>query len=293
MIDLDRQFEQAWAGEPLLPDPGTHLAAGKRRLRRRRVVTTTLGSVAVVAVVAGGTALVGGGTPRSAEPDFTSHSTSPPAAPKASLDDQYEVRAWPDPDVPALPLSYDDHAVYRTDDSVHVEQRDGLIVRDAVTGANVGDETFLQTTWKGKTDITYFDQVNGTILESGSVPGDWQAVLDEADLRPTYYHHFPGGFELFTDPVGLDPASGAFTAKTGATIESERTAAAGEYSTKRFDSGPPHVGVVQIAGAKYYAIAGYRSGAKDVIWSEQADGRTLDEFLAEIKQRMDDGSLAG
>jgi DNA-directed RNA polymerase specialized sigma24 family protein len=36
-----------------------------------------------------------------------------------------------------------------------------------------------------------------------------------------------------------------------------------------------------------------RSDAKDVLWSERADGRTLEDFLSEIKQRMDDGSLQG
>ena len=290
MIDLEQQFEQAWGAEPALPHPLDRLAAGKQRLRRRRVASTTFGAVAAVAVIVAGSAMIGGGTPRSAPPEFAT--SSPSATPSQSSAEQYEVAPWPYSDVEQLPLWSDDHHIYRSASGVEVERTDGVTIRDAVTGEDLGDQLFLQTIWKGERRITYFEQVDGKILGSGSVGAPWDSALRSADLRPEFYDKFPGGFELFTDPIGLE-LDGSLKAKTGAIITSERSATAGEYSTQRFDASPPHVGEVTIAGLHYYAIAGYTSASKDVIWTEQTDGRSLDQFLAEVKRGMDDGSIVG
>ncbi len=287
MIDLDQHFEQAWAGEPPLPDAGTRLAAGKRRLLRRRMVTTTLGSMGVVALIAGGAALVGEGSPRSTAPDFTT--TSPSVSPSTVPPETFPVRE--DPSSPAVPLWADDHQVYRSAEDVEVlHADDSRPVLDARTGKKVGYELVVESRWRGQTRTEVFDFAAGRYRGGGDEEISYETMLARGD-SPLYYDHGPGYFEVFDSPVGVD-ASG-LTAKTGATIESQRAARSGEFSTRRFDAGLPSVGVATIVGRRYFAIAGYTSEGKDVIVAQQAAGRSLEEFLAEVKAGMDDGSIAG
>ena len=287
MIDLDQRFAHAWADEPLLPDALDRLAAGKTSLRRRRMATTTLGSVAAVVLVVAGSSLVGGGAPRSAEPGYST--TSPQATPSTAPMADLPVR---DPQGYSTdPLWADNHQVYRADESVEILRMDDTRpVLDARTGKQLGHELVVESRWLGDTYTQYFDFAGGRFRGGGGNVGSYASLVAQAD-SPLFYDSGPGYFELFDSPVGVD--SDGLTAKTGATIESQRAARAGEFSTRRFDASAPSVGVATIAGFRYYAIAGYTSTGKDVIVAQQAHDRTLGEFLAEVKRGMDEGSIKG
>ncbi len=233
MTELDQRFEQAWADEPVLPDPLDRLAAGKTRLRRRRMATTTLASIAGVVLVVAGSSLVGGGAPRSAEPGYST--TSPPATPDSAAIADITVR---DPQGYATePLWADDHQVYRVDDSVEILRMDDTRpVLDARTGTRLGHELVVECRWLGDTYTQYFDFAGGRFRGGGGNVGSYASLLAHAD-SPLFYDSGPGYFELFDSPVGV--ASAGLTAKAGATIESQREARAGEFSTRRFDALPP------------------------------------------------------
>ena len=290
MIDLDERFAQAWGEEPLLPDPTERLVAGKRRLRRRRVATSTLGSVGAVVLAVAVSSLVGGGAQRSAPPDFAT--SSPSASGSSATANEFPVRD---------PRGYTDTAMWANDDGIFRASSDIEVLRsddsrpvlDARSGTRVGSETVVESRSSGRVSVQYFDFADGRYRGGGGGEASYDSLLAR-DSGPLFYDSGPGWFELFDSPVGVDDSS-ELTAKTGATIESQRRARTGEFSTARFDAShsPPSVGVATIAGLRYYAIAGYTAAGKDVIVAQQVDGRSLEQFLSEVKAGMDDGSIVG
>lgn len=289
--DLQERFERACADEPALPPVAVRLAAGHRALQRRRAVATAVASSLAVASMSVVAVMLPGAdeqvAPRAEDPAPASSSAPEPRDPT-----DLPVRPWPYTDQGADPMtlwtSEDGRVLYRTAADVDVltfaETAPILDVRGG--GRVIGHREEYTVRWRGRTEEWYIEKVGDRYLGMGS----WPAGAHELDDDPLYYQRIRGGYEIFSDPVGITD-DGRLEPRPGAVVSNR--AAAGVYDEERF-AGPPEVGEVSYLGTRYYALVGYQPDEHDVIVVEVAPaGRTLTEWVRDVEARMRAGEEIG
>ena len=297
MINLDERFEQAWSDEPAAAAPTDFLTTAKR-VRRRRRAGAGLATAAVVGVLAGTLGVLSQGDSPAPAPNgaVAEQPSKAPSAPEPSPDG-YPVKAWP----PAAQGAKgevqtwidSDGTIYRTSESVLVLNTTQVVpIFDAKTGEPVGHVEAIVSRQRG-VDATLIAELVGGKLVSSYVQKEVTLgqLSDDLDLPRFEMVTADNGHTVFASPVGIT-GDGQLEPVTDQ-VEILQQGPAATFSTKRFDAGTPTAGIVEFHDRRYYAIVGYRADQHDVIHTELAHGRSFEEWLAEVKERMDFGVPLG
>ncbi len=289
--DLDERFERAFADEPPPRPDAIRVAAGRRALRRRRV-SAGLGAGALSVAVLGAAVAVVPHEP-AAPASQSSVATGPTRSP-AGQDDPADPPVKPSPyvkqGVEAVALwTDDDGTLFRHDatvDLLSVEPVADIIGVD--TGRPVGEVTRYIARWRGETAAYDFGTAQGRPV-SGQLGGTALAKVDPYD-EPLYYWTDGRSHEVFTDLTGITP-DGRISPRFGAVVVQQGPAAVWDES--RF-AARPSAGIVDFLGTRYYALVGYQPDEHDVGVAELAPaGRSLDQWVADVRDRMRSGEELG
>lgn len=296
MIDLKEAFERAESSEPTPATARDHLAAGQLLVRRRRA-RVSIGAASIA--VAGGVALSAIGMPGNSDHERTGPDTSRwdtaerrDRSPReqgltpADVVPNLPVLADPQPDAQPIEVDFDTGTFYRLNKRVRVLKYDeSTPVLNGVSGKRIGKVVAVQYRYLAKTGVITTDIASNRVLSSMSDTTSWRVTMNRLQRMPIYFS--PPDGSTFVLPFGVD-RTGGIDPKFSARVVQE--AEAGVFSTRIFDGAAPTFGEVRFHGRRYYAIVGYQSDLKDVIIGElPAPGQTLDEWLIDVKRRMDAG----
>lgn len=291
MIDLKEAFDRADSSEPGQRSANDHIAAGQVLVRRRRA---RIGLGAASVAVAGGVALSTinlSGSNGDDRPSAGTERTTAGGPASAPVDD--EIPEIPVDDSGAAGqgpvwVDGDTGQLYRVDQTVKVTQYDDSIpILDPSSTEKVGEVTLVEYRFNGQREVLSAWQANGkptaTILHDDE---SFASTVRRLSAEPIYYS--ADDKSTFTHPFTMDLASGEIQPQHGSTVVQQ--AAAGVFSTTVFDGAAPTAAVVEFNGDRYFALVGMKTSGKDVIVGALAKpGQTFDEWLADVKGRMDSG----